>query len=82
MINIALTIIIGLILISAIRVLKGPTIWDRLLGFNLISSKIIMGIVLYALIIDRSYILDIALIYSVFGFMSIVLIARFIKGGS
>ena len=82
MINIALTIIIGLILISAIRVVRGPTIWDRLLGFNLISSKIIMGIVLYALLIDKSYVLDIALIYSVFGFISIVLIARFIKGGS
>ena len=82
MINIALTIIISLILISAIRVVRGPTIWDRLLGFNLISSKIIMGIVLYALLIDKSYVLDIALIYSVFGFISIVLIARFIKGGS
>lgn len=82
MINAALTIITGLILISSIRVIKGPTIWDRLLGFNLISSKIVMSIVLYALLIDKSYVLDIALVYSVFGFMSVVLIARFIKGGN
>ena len=26
-----------------IRSIKGPTIWDRMLGFNMISSKILMA---------------------------------------
>lgn len=62
-----------------IRVIIGPTIWDRLLGLNMISSKIIMSIVILALITKRSFLLDIALVYAFLGFVGTVLIARFIE---
>lgn len=62
-----------------IRSIKGPTIWDRMLGFNMISSKILMAIMVLAFMLEKSYYLDIALIYALFGFISIVLIARFIR---
>lgn len=67
-----------------IRILVGPTVWDRLLGMSLISSKIIVAIVVFAVILDRGFLVDIAIIYSLLGFISSVLIARFIerKGGS
>jgi len=62
-----------------VRIVAGPTIWDRLLGMTLISSKIIVAIVIFAMILDRSFIMDIAIIYSLLGFISSVLIARFIE---
>ncbi|HAE61777.1 MAG TPA: pH regulation protein F [Eubacteriaceae bacterium] len=62
-----------------IRVVIGPTIWDRLLGFNMISSKIIMSIVILSVVTDRSFLLDIALVYSFLGFIGTVLIARFVE---
>lgn len=57
----------------------GPTIWDRLLCFNIISSKVVMLIVAFALFTEKTYILDIALTFTLFSFISTVLIARFIK---
>lgn len=66
-------------LAAIVRVLLGPTIWDRLLGLNLISSKIMMIMVLYALILDKSYLLDIALVYGFFGYIGIALLARFVE---
>jgi multicomponent Na+:H+ antiporter subunit F len=57
----------------------GPTIWDRLLSFNLISSKVVMLIVAFALFTEKTYILDIALTFTLFSFISTVLIARFIR---
>ncbi|TVR34843.1 MAG: pH regulation protein F [Spirochaetaceae bacterium] len=62
-----------------IRVVVGPTIWDRLLGLNLISSKIIMAIIVFALMIQRTFLLDIAIVYALLGFIGSVLIARFIE---
>jgi multicomponent Na+:H+ antiporter subunit F len=62
-----------------IRILVGPTVWDRLLGMSLISSKIIVAIVVFAVILDRGFLVDIAIIYSLLGFISSVLIARFIE---
>ncbi|TVQ40602.1 MAG: pH regulation protein F [Spirochaetaceae bacterium] len=71
---------LGLLTIGGIiRVVVGPTIWDRLLGLNLISSKIIMAIIVYALMIQRTFLLDIAIVYALLGFIGSVLIARFIE---
>ena len=61
------------------RLLMGPTIWDRLLSFNLISSKVVMLIVAFALFTEKTYILDIALTFTLFSFIATVLIARFIR---
>lgn len=61
------------------RTLRGPTIWDRLLGFNLFSSKVIIFSILLGLLINRSYMIDVALIYGVFGFVGTILIARFVE---
>ena len=64
---------------GVLRIIIGPTVWDRLLGMSLISSKIIVAIVVLAVITDRSFLMDIAIIYSLLGFLSNVLIARFIE---
>ena len=64
---------------GVIRIVIGPTVWDRLLGMGLISSKIVVAIVVFAYIMGRTFLLDIAIIYSLLGFISSVLIARFIE---
>ncbi len=77
--EISLLIISFYILIVLIRVILGPSIWDRLLGLNTISAKIIIAIVLLSLILDKAYLLDVALVYAVLGFIGTVFIARFIE---
>lgn len=62
-----------------VRVLEGPTVWDRLMGFALFSSKVIIIAILIGFLIDRSYMIDIALIYGVLGFIGTIMIARFIE---
>lgn len=68
-----------LLLGTAARVVLGPTPWDRLLGFNLVATKIVIGIVIFALATETPYLLDIAIVYSLIGFMATVLISRFIE---
>ncbi len=68
-------LLICLTLLSALRLLIGPTIWDRLLSLNLITSKLIMLLVLLAFTLKRTYILDFVIIYALLGFISIMFIA-------
>jgi multicomponent Na+:H+ antiporter subunit F len=65
---------------SVIRMIMGPTIWDRLLTFNQLSTKIVASMVFFSLMTKQTFLLDIAIVYTVFSFVSSVLIARFVKG--
>lgn len=80
MLNIFMYIFVPLLVFHFYRIIKGPSVWDRLLGLNLFSINMIILMVLYALIRDLDYLLDIAIVYALLGFISIVFIARFIQG--
>lgn len=73
-------VLVALLSIGGIvRILIGPTIWDRMIGFALFSSKVIISVVLIGVIINRTYMTDVAIIYGVFGFIGTIMIARFIE---
>ena len=78
-----LSVALGLLGLSAfgslIRVIIGPTVWDRLLGIGLGASKITLGVILLAVSIPENYLLDLALLFSVLGFLVTVLLARFVE---
>jgi len=63
-----------------IRIAKGPSIWDRLLALNLVSTKIVVIIILYASFHENAYLLDFAFVYVLLGFIGIVFITRFLLG--
>ena len=77
--SITYALLAAFIAITLVRLFMGPTIWDRLLAFNAISSKVVMLIVAFALFTEKTYILDIAITFTLFSFIATVLIARFIK---
>lgn len=76
-------IILGTIGVFALadiyKMIAGPTIFDRLLYFNILSAKIVMAMTVFALMTSQSYILDIAIVYTLLSFVSTVLIARFVR---
>lgn len=58
------------------------SIWEKLMGLNLIVIKIILMITVYAVYIDSELVLDIMVTYSIIGFLSVTLLSRFLlKGG-
>ena len=79
MINAAAYALTALALLTSVRIIIGPTVWDRLIGFNLMSSKLIMLIVMCAIIFEKNFLLDIALTYALLGFVSTLFIARFVR---
>jgi len=74
-----LIIFIIFIVLEVIKLLIGPTIWDRLLALNLITSLLIIFIVIYASMNKNNFALDLALIYSLLGFIGIIFISIYIE---
>lgn len=75
--TVLLTIII---VIPLIRVVKGPTVYDRLMGTNAIASKTIVLICLIGYMFERiEMFIDITLAYAILGFIGTMAIAKFIS---
>lgn len=73
---IVLTIIIA---VPLVRVLKGPTVFDRLLATNAIATKTIVIICLIGFLYRRiDMFVDITLAYAILGFVGSVVIAKYV----
>lgn len=69
-----------IIIIPFYRVLKGPTVFDRLLGVGAIGTKTLVLICLVGYIYGRiDMFVDIALAYAVLNFMSVLAIAKYFR---
>jgi multicomponent Na+:H+ antiporter subunit F len=74
--TVLLTIIIA---IPMVRVVKGPTIYDRLMGINAIAAKTIVLICMIGYIFDRiDMFIDITLAYAILGFIGMMATAKFL----
>ncbi|MBE0700346.1 MAG: pH regulation protein F [Acholeplasmataceae bacterium] len=78
---VTLMVLVLAIIASFIRLLKGPTLWDRILMLNLISAKVVLFIVVYALFENNVILLDIAISYGIIGFLTMTLLSKFIMTG-
>ena len=75
----ALIILVCSALGSLVRVIIGPTVWDRLLGISLAASKVTLAVVVMAVSLPESYLLDLAMLFSILGFLVTVLLSRYIE---
>ena len=68
--------LLGVTVLSLVRVVIGPEPEDRMIGLNLTASQVLAILVLSALRLDRAIFLDVALVYAILGFIGILAIAR------
>jgi len=79
--EITMVILVAAMFFSMVRMILGPTVWDRLLSLNLISAKIILLIAVYSVYMENQMLLDVALSAGIVGFLTITLFAKFILAG-
>ena len=76
---VAVFIVIG-ILFSILRLLKGPSTADRVVGIDT-ANIIVTGLIVFiAHIYDNNLYLDIALAYGVLSFLETVIISKYLEG--
>lgn len=70
-------------ILIVVYMIKNSSIWDSILGMGLFGTVIIISIVLYAVLVDNTMFLDIAIAFSLLSFVGSIFTAIFIykKGG-
>ena len=80
-----LVIIILLTLLMLLRLFRGPGIYNRFAGVTVMSTNVILILILLGYVDGRTDMyIDIAVSYAVLGFISSVILAKFLggKGGN
>lgn len=68
---------IGASLVAIYRILRGPTMPDRVIAINVIGSNVVIVIALLAAAIGEPGALDIALVYALLNFLLSITISKF-----
>ena len=63
-----------------IRIIRGPTHFDRLIGLNLMVFNITVIIATLAVHLKRYVYLDVALVYAILGYVSVIAISKYLTG--
>jgi multicomponent Na+:H+ antiporter subunit F len=59
-----------------VRVIKGPTRGDRIIGINIIGTKTIVIIALISFLMKEVYFIDVVLVYALISFVGSFAVAR------
>jgi len=67
------------LLLAFIRLVKGPSMYDRIAAMDLIASITMGFILIYSIVINKSVYIDIAIIISLISFISTVAISTYLR---
>lgn len=76
-----LTVVAFSMLLSALRLIRGPSIPDRAAAFDMLMINVVGMIAIFAMIVDQAILLDTIIIVAVLGFLGTVALARYIEEG-
>jgi len=69
------------IILSTLRMIKGPSMADRAVALDTFTVISISLIVLIACLAGRVIFLDVAMVYAILSFIGVVAVARYLEGG-
>jgi multicomponent Na+:H+ antiporter subunit F len=82
MFSLLILIVVIILSIPFYRVVRGPTVFDRLLAIAAIGGKTVALILLFGLLFDRlSMFVDIALGYALLNFIAAIAVAEYFRLG-
>ena len=70
------------ILLALVRALLGPTVYDRIAAMNMLGTKTILLIAVFAFLTGRHDLLDIALVYALINFIGVVAVLKLVEQGN
>ena len=78
-------VVLGLLFLAVvmalIRVIKGPTAPDRIVGLDTINTIVIVGMVIFGVYIRSIIYIDVAIVYAFLSFITTLFVAKYLEGG-
>lgn len=70
------------IALALARALLGPTLYDRILAVNMVGTKTVLLIAVFAVLSGRTDMIDIALMYALINFIGVVAVLKLVEQGN
>jgi multicomponent Na+:H+ antiporter subunit F len=64
------------------RAFLGPTLYDRILAVNMVGTKTVLLIAVFAVLSGRGDVIDVALLYALINFISVVAVLKLVEQGN
>ncbi|MDJ1431003.1 monovalent cation/H+ antiporter complex subunit F [Halostagnicola sp. A-GB9-2] len=77
----ALILVSGLCVLCSYRVIRGPTVPDRVVALDTIATNVVAIAVLFALLTGRGLFVTVSLVLAIIGFIATVSVAKFVTEG-
>jgi len=78
--TIGLVVLGALILLALIRLLKGPTVPDRVVALDAVNTLVVASMILLAVVHKQAIFVDVAIVYALLSFVGLLFIAKY-QGG-
>ena len=79
---VAIVAILITISLALVRALLGPTVYDRIAAMNMLGTKTILLIAVFAVLTGRHDLLDIALVYALINFIGVIAVLKLVEQGN
>ncbi|KYK29563.1 MAG: cation:proton antiporter [Theionarchaea archaeon] len=79
--SVVIIVLVATSVICLYRVIFGPTISDRIVGLNTISTKVTVILVLLAVVYKRDMLLDVAIAFAMLNITSSLVVSKYLEGG-
>ncbi|WP_135533273.1 MULTISPECIES: monovalent cation/H+ antiporter complex subunit F [Halostella] len=79
--DVGLVVVSGLCVLCGYRVIRGPTVPDRVVALDAIATNVVAIAVLFALKTGRGLFVTVSLVLAIIGFLSTVIVAKFVTEG-
>jgi multicomponent Na+:H+ antiporter subunit F len=80
--SVAAFAILVTISLALARAFLGPTVYDRILAINMVGTKTVLLIAVFAVLSERTDMLDIALTYALINFIGVVAVLKLVEQGN
>jgi multicomponent Na+:H+ antiporter subunit F len=78
--NIFFYILIGLSFFCLFRIIRGPTIADRMVGIDIFGILVVGICALLVIITGREFLIDIAITWAILSFIATLTLAKYLSG--
>jgi len=68
------------VIMAVIRIVKGPTAPDRIVGLDTINTIVIVSMVIFGAAYNEVIYIDVAIVYALLSFVSTLFIAKYLQG--
>ena len=83
MLTLTLLVLLVSMALALLRAIKGPTVYDRILAANMFSTKTVLLIAALGFLVgEAEYYVDIALMYTLVGFIATVAVLKVSEFGN